>query len=91
MHPQISSGETSAFIFVPSLSDRAVEAQTRALKSHELAQIWTSTRENLSRGFPTRPYPNYPAQLQRPARKVICIDIILSNKPITKALIRLRG
>ena len=62
-----------------------------------LASIWASLRDNLSLGFPKRSYPNQPAQLQRLPRKKngnfasIKFDMILSNKHITKALIRLRG
>ena len=47
-------------------------------------------------GFPTRSYRNHPAQLHWLARKekfslVISVEVIFSNKRITKVLIRLRG
>ena len=58
--------------------------------------IWASSRENLPSVFSTRSCSNQPAQLQRLARNlkvrfVASLDAILSNKRITKALIRLRG
>ena len=60
------------------------------------SSIWASTQENLSSRFGRRSYPNHAAQLQRLTRKlhfflVASLDIILSNKRITKALIRLGG
>ena len=45
-------------------------------------------------GFATRSYPNKPAQLQRLARTQLLlwqVQMIICNKGITKALIRLRG
>ena len=58
--------------------------------------IWASARQNLSSGCPTKRDSNHTHQLQRPARKFLKIlaaslDMILSNKGITKMLIRLRG
>ena len=57
--------------------------------------IWASLRENLSSGFLTKRFSNQSAQLQRLARKlnllVASSDAILSNKPITNALIGLHG
>ena len=55
-----------------------------------------STRENLSSVFQIRSYSNQPAKLQRLARTEkfslgASFEMILSNKRITKALIRLRG
>ena len=57
--------------------------------------IWDLTRQNLSSGFPTKRDLNQSPQLQKLARKfeillVASLDMILSNKRITKALIRLR-
>ena len=65
-------------------------------KGQDFSQRGPSTRENLSSGFPIRSYQNLPAQLQRLARTVkfplgASFEMILSNKRITKALIRLRG
>ena len=56
--------------------------------------MWAAMQENLSSRFPTRSYPNQPAQLQRLARiskisLVASFDIILSNKGITKTQTRL--
>ena len=53
-------------------------------------------QENLSLGFSKRSYPNQPAQLQRLPRKfeislVASLDMLLFNKRITNALIRLHG
>ena len=57
---------------------------------------WAAAQENRSSGFPTKCNSNQPAQLQRLAKKfefslLSSLDLILSNKLITKVLIRLRG
>ena len=55
---------------------------------------WASTQQNLSLGFRTKRNSNQSLQLQRLARKILPVasfDMILSNKLIIKALIRMRG
>ena len=64
------------------------------LQTVKIWMKWASTRETLSSGFLKWSYPNQPAQLQRLPKKieislVSSLYMILSNKPITKALIRL--
>ena len=64
------------------------------LQTVKIWMKWASTRENLSSRFPKWSYPNQPAQLQRLPRNwnfasIISLYMILSNKQITKALIRL--
>ena len=56
--------------------------------------IWAWTQQNLSSGFLTKQDSNQSPQLQRLARKLIILlvaslDMILSDKQIIKALIRL--
>ena len=58
--------------------------------------VWPRPQENLSLGFSKRSYPNQPAQLQRLPRKfeislVASLDMLLFNKRITNALIRLHA
>ena len=56
--------------------------------------IWASSQQNLSSGFPTKLETNQSPQLQRLARILkfeASLDIILSSKRITKALISLSG
>ena len=57
---------------------------------------WASTKQNMSSGFLKKRDSNQSPQLQKLARNlkillVACLDMILSNKQITKALISLRG
>ena len=58
---------------------------------------WASMQQNWSSGFPTNRDSNQSPQLQRLARKlkfillVASLDMIISEKGITKALISLRG
>ena len=60
------------------------------MKLTHIEVIWASMRD-LSSGFPTMQNSNQPAQLQRLARKLASLSIILSRERTTKALIRLRG
>ena len=53
--------------------------------------LWATSQENLSLGFATRQDSNRHAQLQRLARVLANIGIILSRQRITKSLIRLHG
>ena len=53
--------------------------------------IWASTRQNLSSGFLKKRGSNQSPKLNRLSSLVASLDIILSKKRITKALIRLRG
>ena len=58
---------------------------TLTLKSIGSAhQIGHKARKHVF-GFPKRSYPNQPAQLQTLPRKSKSLDMILSNKQITKA------
>ena len=58
---------------------------------------WATMLQNLFLGFPRKRDSNQSPQLQRLARKlkfrlqVACLDVILSKKGNTKALIRLHG
>ena len=52
--------------------------------------IWASLRQNLSLGFPLKGVSNQSPQLQRLARKLKFLHMILFKKLMTKALIRLR-
>ena len=45
-------------------------AETEILERKKPYDIWASSRQNLSSGFPTRPCSNQPALLQRQARKL---------------------
>ena len=58
-------------------------------------EIWASLRENLSLGFPTarlKPVSSATETRQKSEISLVAsLDMILSNKRITKALIRLRG
>ena len=72
------------------------EAGTRLLQTVRVGEkvhiiIWASPREKLSSGFPTKRDSNQPAQLQIEISFVASLDMIHSNKQITKALIRLHG
>ena len=56
-----------------------------------IALILASQRENLSLGYPAKSCLKQPAQLQRLWKIEACLDMILSNKQITKALTILRA
>ena len=61
--------------------------------SRPTCYIWASSQQNLSLGFLTKGDSNQPSQtcLKIEISPVLSLDMILSNKRITKALIRLSG
>ena len=70
---------------------------TQIGQSIPVSLTWTSTRQNLSSGFPTKRDSNQSPQLHGETSwtieisPVASLEMILSKKRITKALISLRG
>ena len=56
-----------------------------------MANIWASSQQNLSSGFPSKRDSNHSPQLRFESSLEASLDMILSSKRITKVLISLRG